>query len=286
MKGTDLAPSSASIGTSISTERIPKSAARVLDAARIRAEFRQKRARSRIDDADANDDKSALKPPPPKKRRTNASAGDAEKSGKASTKGKDHPIGTIEIQPGESLKHFNRRVEDHMRPLVQSAMRISAATERKERKAAASNKATNKTQQSPGASPSSLTRKRSKAHADAEDAQPSSTTSRRDGDDDVVLPKEFATASSAAPRRLNDIVVAPPELKKLPRGAAKRASSSGGKAKAGAAAAGVLSMAQRAMMEVERENAIRRYREMKERTRAKEGDWTLLRGEGLHVDGG
>jgi hypothetical protein len=44
-------------------------------------------------------------------------------------------------------------------------------------------------------------------------------------------------------------------------------------------------MAQRAMMEVERENAIRRYREMKER-KAKEGDWTLLRGEGLHVDGG
>ena len=119
-RGTDLAPSSASIGTSISTERIPKSAARVLDAARIRAEFRQKRARSRIDDADANNDKSALKPPPPpppKKRRTNASAGDAEKSGKALTKGKDHPIGTIEVQPGESLKHFNR-CAFHSRPLA------------------------------------------------------------------------------------------------------------------------------------------------------------------------
>ena len=74
--------------------------------------------------------------------------------------------------------------------------------------------------------------------------------------------------------------MAPPELKKLPRGAAKRSSSSssGGKAKAGAAA-GVLSMAQRAMMEVERENAIRRYREMRER-KAKESDRTLLRGEG------
>lgn len=84
--------------------------------------------------------------------------------------------------------------------------------------------------------------------------------------------------SSAAPRRLNDVAMAPPELKKLPRGAAKRSSSSGGKAKAGAAA-GVLSMAQRAMMEVERENAIRRYREMRER-KAKEGDRTLLRGEG------
>ena len=73
--------------------------------------------------------------------------------------------------------------------------------------------------------------------------------------------------------------MAPPELKKLPRGAAKQHSSAGGKAKAAAAAAGVLSMAQRAMMEVERENAIRRYREMKER-KAKEGDQTFLRSEG------
>jgi hypothetical protein len=70
--------------------------------------------------------------------------------------------------------------------------------------------------------------------------------------------------------------MAPPELKKLPRGAAKQRSSAGGKAKAGA---GVLSMAQRAMMEIERENAIRRYREMKERN-TKEGDRTSLRGEG------
>jgi hypothetical protein len=35
------------------------------------------------------------------------------------------------------LAFFFRRVEDHMRPLVQSAMRASAATERKERKATA-----------------------------------------------------------------------------------------------------------------------------------------------------
>ena len=160
-----------------------------------------------------------------------------------------------------------------MRPLVQSAMRASAATERKERKTAASKKQSiNKTRQPPKATSSST-------NAHAGDASPSplpSATARHNDDD---RPKEFATTSSAAPRRLNDIAIAPPELKKLPRGAAKR-SLSGGKAKAGAtAAAGVLSMAQRAMMEVERENAIRRYREMKER-KAQEGDRTLLRGEG------
>ena len=283
----------------------------MLDAARVRAEYRQKRARQLIDGADAKGDAGASKPPPPKKRRTNALAGEAGKGSKSLEKGKNHPVGaTIEIQPGESLKHFNRyasfllrfspnpsstwdlgalshycvlfafffwmfrRVEDHMRPLVQSAMRASAATERKERKAAASasstNTSTNKTRQLPKAPSSSI-----KAHGEDASPPPASATARHDDD----RPKEFAKISSAAPRRLNDVAMAPPELKKLPRGAAKRSSSSeGGKAKAGAAA-GVLSMAQRAMMEVERENAIRRYREMKER-KAKEGDRTFLRGEG------
>ena len=94
---------------SISNERIPKSAARVLDAARIRADYRQKRARMQTDEADTNDRTSASKPPPPnKKRRTNAGAAEAEKGGKASGKGSGHTIGTIEIQHGESLKRFNR----------------------------------------------------------------------------------------------------------------------------------------------------------------------------------
>jgi hypothetical protein len=157
-----------------------------------------------------------------------------------------------------------------MRPLVQSAMRASAATERKERKAAASatssssNKSAiaNKTrEQPPKASSSSI-------QAHVEDASPPASVTARHDDDD--RPKEFATTSSAAPRRLNDVAMAPPELKKLPRGAAKQRSSAGGKAKAG-----VLSMAQRAMMEVERENAIRRYREMKER-KVEEGDRTFI----------
>jgi hypothetical protein len=100
-RGTDLAPSGGIYGTSISTERIPKSAARVLDAARIRAEYRQKRARLQTDEAD-------VKPPPPKKHRTNAGRAEAGKSGKTLAKGNDKPVGTIEIQPGESLKHFNR----------------------------------------------------------------------------------------------------------------------------------------------------------------------------------
>ena len=81
----------------------------MLDAARIRTEYRQqKRARQLIDGADAKGDVGTSKAPPPKKRRMNALASEAGKSGKLLEKGKDHPAGTIEIQPGESLKHFNR----------------------------------------------------------------------------------------------------------------------------------------------------------------------------------
>ena len=167
-----------------------------------------------------------------------------------------------------------------MRPLVQSAMRASAATERKERKATASSSNASPTKvsgkpeqqrQSSPSIPSSNARKKSKGSV--KDASSSLTAHHdNDGDGDDDRPKEFSTTSSAAPRRLNDIAMAPPELKKLPRGATKHLSRGGGKA----GASGVLSMAQRVMMEAERENAIKRYRDMKER---KAND-----GEG-HVDG-
>ena len=173
-----------------------------------------------------------------------------------------------------------------MRPLVQSAMRASAATERKERNAAAASASSashtltttaTATKNVSNKSPSD-TRKFSKTSV--KDAP--STTAQRDADDDDDgdgdddRPKEFAVVSSAAPRRLNDIAMAPPELKKFPRGVKKHSSLAGGgeKAKAGAGA-GVLSMAQRVMMEAERESAIKRYREMKER-KTKEADRTLL----------
>jgi hypothetical protein len=162
--------------------------------------------------------------------------------------------------------YFFRRVEDHMRPLVHSAIRASAATERKERKttAAASKNVSNKFQQ-----PLSSSDIRKNPKASGKDAP--STTARRGNDDDHDgdhRPKEFAVVSSAAPRRLNDIAMAPPELKKFPRGVEKHNSPVG-------AGVGVLSMSQRVMMEAERESAIKRYREMKER-KTKEADRTLL----------
>ncbi|KAI9446804.1 hypothetical protein H4582DRAFT_2167617 [Lactarius indigo] len=218
-RGADLPPVGADSSTALSTEGVPKSISRVLDAARIRAEYRQKKRARQLEEGahDGADDGDAPTLAKSKKRRRTAADSDAGKSS------------TIEIQPGESLKHFNRRVEDHMRPLVQSAMRTSAATEAQGK----------------------------------ESGRAASDDKHRD------RPKEFATISSARPRRLNDIATAPPELKKLPR---RRASDLGAKPTRTKAAGSILSMAQRAMMETERENAIRRYREMKERKVKEEND--------------
>jgi len=74
-------------------------------------------------------------------------------------------------------------------------------------------------------------------------------------DDAYELPKEFTQLSSSAPRRLNDIAQRPPEMKEM--------SWSTKCVNSGAQRQGILSMAQRTMMEQEREKAIARYRVLK-----------------------
>ena len=76
--------------------------------------------------------------------------------------------------------------------------------------------------------------------------------------------------ATSAPKRLNDIVQAPPELKVAPR--LKRMAAAAQNKKKGAAnddseedvGSGVVSAAQKRMMELEREKAIQRYRALKE----------------------
>ena len=87
-RGTDLAPPGGGGSTALNTEGIPKSVSRVLDAARIRAEYRQKK-RTRLEEDDGAD---------ASKKRHHAAA-NPDVGDKATT---------IEIQPGESLRHFNR----------------------------------------------------------------------------------------------------------------------------------------------------------------------------------
>ncbi|KAK0492249.1 hypothetical protein EDD18DRAFT_1079723 [Armillaria luteobubalina] len=221
--GSDLAPGK----QALESEAIPKSVSRVLNAVHVREQWK---SRKRMPE----DDPDAIKPG---KRRKTEKGDSGEK--KAKTSG---------ILPGESLQHFNKRVEIDMRPLVKNAVQSSRANARKVRttemnaKKKGKAKRVEKEERSP--SPPPIPSK----HADR--------------------PKEFQTISSSAPRRLNDIAQAPPELTKLPRGAGRPDSTRN----TGKKRDGVLSMAQKAMMEDERNKAIARYREMKAKRRTDAAD--------------
>ncbi|KAI0068634.1 hypothetical protein BV25DRAFT_1923837 [Artomyces pyxidatus] len=219
-RGTDLAPTG---GTS--AEGIPKSVSRVLDAAKVRQDFRQKKRKL----ADAEDDGQSSK------RRRRDAEGAKE----------------ILIKPGESLKHFNRRVEDDMRPLVRSAMQTSSAVGRKARKDQT------KAKDSKADYYATDSDRKQKTKAVADPPVPSSEEKHKG------RPKEFSKLSTSTPRRLNDIAMAPPDLNKPPRGTTRMKAADGTSGRGSS----VLSMAQKAMMDTEREKVIKRYREMKEKKR-------------------
>jgi hypothetical protein len=157
----------------------------------------------------------------------------------------------------------NRRVEDDMRPLVKSAVQLSNTVVRNARKAEMEAKAKRRLKNKPKAESEEEEEDRTKRKKPA----PASPITDKHANGQ----KEFQKVSSSAPRRLNDIAQAPPEFKKLPRGAvaaSERSSNGTGVSKR----EGILSMAQKSMMEKEREKAIARYREMKaNRRKAGEG---------------
>ncbi|KAI0676126.1 hypothetical protein C8Q78DRAFT_1075058 [Trametes maxima] len=236
--GNDLVPGARK---SIENEEIPKSVARVLNAAKVQQEWAEKKRKAQVDDGAG--------PSRKKRRRDDADGEGGGGSGKPQ----------LRIQPGESMAHFNRRVEDSMRHSVREAMQSSSAKMRKTRKEELS-------QKNPAKSPANSQTKpsaRSDNPSDSEDDNDSAPARRATKKDE--RPREFEKLSSSAPKRLNDIVQAPPQLKKLPRKAKKLAAQASAQKSEGAKSLrdGVLSMAQKAMMEEERERAIRMYREMK-----------------------
>ncbi|KAF9220521.1 hypothetical protein BS17DRAFT_714383 [Gyrodon lividus] len=226
LRDTDLAPK-----TAIEHEPIPKSVSRVLDAGRIRREYREKQRKL---DGDNDEDN------PRRKKRRHDEADVTDGATKA-----------LKIKLGETVAHFNKRVENTMMPLIKTALQQSSAQARKVWKEEAAQEAEKRD------------KKRNKSHQQhsetfKETSVPPPTVC---ADEDSAKPwntaytaKEFQVASTSAPRRLNDIAQEPPEIKKIPRGATK-----------GDRTSGVLSMAQRAMMDEERERAIRHYRELKAR---------------------
>ncbi|CAE6463357.1 unnamed protein product [Rhizoctonia solani] len=178
------------VPTPLSSEPIPKGMARILGAERVRADYRAQQKKKREEE-------------------------DRDR------KGRD----TIELLPGESLREFNRRVEDAHRPLVRGALKRKNEEKRREKK-------------------ETKKRKRDESDDEGEDAK---------GVEQRPV-REFATVSSSAPRRLNEVAQAPPVLTKGPKRSG--VGKDGGKAPA-------VSMARKVILERERARVVELYRALK-----------------------
>jgi hypothetical protein len=156
-----------------------------------------------------------------------------------------------------------------MAPLIKDAMKTSASISRKTREEALRAKRDDKAGKKRGGDNKlKSTTGKSPEQPETETEDKVSSHPRAFGDKHGGAPKEFQTTSTSAPRRLNDIALAPPELTKLPRETRDGGGSRGGQTRVGVGEGIVregVSMAQRMMMEVEREKAIERYRDMKKR---------------------
>ncbi|TRM62064.1 hypothetical protein BD626DRAFT_499673 [Schizophyllum amplum] len=183
-QGHDLVPAK----YSLSNEPIPKSVAWVLNAEKVRADFRAKKRSAEDEGGNAK----------AKRRKT----GTADAS-------------SMIIKPGETLPHFNKRVEDSMRGVVNAAVQTSNTTTRNTAKKEIEDKKRAKQQKATAASVEAAKRKEEEKTR----AQQAATDKHAD------RAKEFQQSSTSAPRRLNDIAQAPPDFKKLPRGAAKNTSA-------------------------------------------------------------
>ncbi|KAI0685744.1 hypothetical protein BC835DRAFT_497417 [Cytidiella melzeri] len=262
-EGHDNAPAK----SALTHEAIPKGAARILNAWKVQDEYNKKRKFGMDEAEDGASQKKRRKVVGEVGERKSGGAGVRQKGGKAD----------IRIQPGESLAHFNRRVEESLRPLVRDAMQTSAAVARKVRKEEEEEKAAKKASSS-NKKQTDKDKPAPDKHTQPSTSKPQPTTSSKPQPAAFKVPpaqaftsrpdrpKEFTSLSSSAPRRLNDIVQAPPELKKLPRGAKARQIAASGKTDGTKSLKdGVLSMAQKAMMEEERDRVIKAYRVMKKR---------------------
>lgn len=256
--GHDLAPEK----NGLSFEGIPKGIARVLNAATIRAEWK---ARKRGADDEHHDGRA-------KKRR--------KSDNQESTKGGQKSDGSeMSILPGESLTHFNRRVESNMRPLVRTAMSASSAQQRKVKKEEEEAKsATNAAKAANNVSKKQSSRLEKDSDEEEVIKKEKSSNKEKKAPEKLastippqrIRATEFATADTSTPRRLNDVAMAPPTLSRVPRTKPSDPNRNSDTTNKKSLADGVLSMAQKAMMEQERERAIQRYRELKERRSVKD----------------
>ncbi|KAI0832044.1 hypothetical protein BC628DRAFT_579095 [Trametes gibbosa] len=269
--GADLVPG---VRRAIEDEDIPKSAVRVLNAAKIQQDWAEKK-RKRQDEHPTSGIGGEDAAGPSRKKRKGLPGGDGQGQAEVNRGGGGSGGTTLRIQPGESMAHFNRRVEDTMRHSVREAMQSSSAKARRARKDEQDEQRARKSGRvaaAPNSTPKADAQRRGKDGVRGGDVEESELDDERAraplrsaATKGGSKPKEFERISSSAPKRLNDIVLAPPQIKNLPRKAKKLAALGGSQKTDGAKSLreGVISMAQKASMEEQRDRAIRLYREMK-----------------------
>jgi hypothetical protein len=141
-----------------------------------------------------------------------------------------------------------------MRPIIRSAIQASKATVRQSFKAEMKARQRAKALKQDSSEKAALT---SPSNTDEGKSKPKDSASSA-AEATVASAKEFAKASTSIPRRLNDVVQAPPSLTTLRLSTRKLQQGIGASNRGD-----VLSIAQRSLMEREREKAIQRYRELK-----------------------
>ncbi|KAG8869058.1 hypothetical protein FRC20_002255 [Serendipita sp. 405] len=237
-RGADLVPNAANM--SLSNEPVPKSMARVLNAAALRESFHKKR-----------------KWEEPSNPPADAKTGENKRKRR---KVEDKKAEDMKILPSESLIAFNQRIENSMRSEIRSAVQQGNAHSRRQYMMEKADRDK---------------RREENVHKKQEDSvkpdvnSSGSKIAERATTSELLRPTqkqrqtEFETITSQGPKRLNDIVTAPPDLSALTKGRGLK-----GEAGIGAGLFGkkdIILPEQRRMMEIEREKAVKRYRELKEK---------------------
>ncbi|KAA1138463.1 hypothetical protein PGTUg99_014106 [Puccinia graminis f. sp. tritici] len=221
------------------SQDIPKNMFRILNAEKIRAEYRIRKSQDPASLAlPKPSSSSSSSSSTPNLQRSNAPSSSSKRRNKSSAQmSKAHD--ELKILPGEGLGSFNRRVEAALRPKVTAVM-----------KAAKNKLATKKTDASGEASTATATaapiKEASIAAESVDEESPKGTTKPV---------KHFAPRPSRFP--ITDVAMEPPSLS-LTKAMKKNLASSA------ASSPLPISAAQKRSLELERDKVIKRYRQMKE----------------------
>ncbi|KAA1071235.1 hypothetical protein PGT21_017923 [Puccinia graminis f. sp. tritici] len=225
------------------SQDIPKNMFRILNAEKIRAEYKIRKSQDPGSLALPKPSSSSSSSSTPNLQRSNAPSSSSKRRNKSSAQmSKAHD--ELKILPGEGLGSFNRRVEAALRPKVTAVMK------------AAKNKLATKKPEATGEpstvpAPAGPMKETTSIAAESVDEEsPKGTTKPV---------KHFAPRPNRFP--ITDVAMEPPSLS-LTKAMKKNLASSS--AAAAASSPLPISAAQKRALELERDKVIKRYRQMKE----------------------